>query len=546
MARPAQTPTAEGSALEPPLDRIAAGLESTAWAAELVDPEWRLRWCSTQLKAMLGESDDEALGVGSHLVAARYRPAWQRAAPPGVQTRWLEENVGFMLDDTPGGRETIAAMVPPEHAGLVRAATARGWPVWTSKIDSRASELELGHIRYFGARARTSAGRQVGTIYIYGSALPASLLAMVARGDPAMFQRMARLVEPGRREAALLFATEPLPDPCGSQPHVGVVGGQLDHGPLGLAQGPGPGGRSLRQGSAERSDHEGVGVGPQREAAGLAGPAHHPARRRGEGLQVLGLPACGAGLELGRQAGGQQQLEPEGELVGRRRRARVGVEQGKLVGQEVVDAGMGIPRLEQPIDRIAAPRRRVEGTRVLAQPGVAGERLGAGDRAQLRTALVEHDPQAEEGLQTPPEPRPRPAHALGDRAQASVARGVEVKHPVGLAVADGAQHDGLGPQRRRHRDRVKGVATVGVMASMIMYSTDPCPFCRNAKALLAARGIDYEEISLARDADGRAELAGRTGMMTFPQILVDGELVGGFRELLAADRSGALAELLAA
>lgn len=83
MARPAQTPTAEQSALEPPLDRIAAGLESTAWAAELVDPEWRLRWCSTQLKAMLGESDDEALGVGSHLVAARYRRRGSGRCPPG-------------------------------------------------------------------------------------------------------------------------------------------------------------------------------------------------------------------------------------------------------------------------------------------------------------------------------------------------------------------------------------------------------------------------------------------------------------------------------
>jgi len=111
MARPAQTPTAEQSALEPPLDRIAAGLESTAWAAELVDPEWRLRWCSTQLKAMLGESDDEALGVGSHLVAARYRRRGSGRCPPG--SRRAEENVGFMLDDTPGGRETIAAMVPP-------------------------------------------------------------------------------------------------------------------------------------------------------------------------------------------------------------------------------------------------------------------------------------------------------------------------------------------------------------------------------------------------------------------------------------------------
>ena len=35
-------------------------------------------------------------------------------------------------------------------------------------------------------------------------------------------------------------------------------------------------------------------------------------------------------------------------------------------------------------------------------------------------------------------------------------------------------------------------------------------------------------------------------MMTFPQIVIGDELVGGFDQLLAADRSGRLAELLAA
>jgi len=40
--------------------------------------------------------------------------------------------------------------------------------------------------------------------------------------------------------------------------------------------------------------------------------------------------------------------------------------------------------------------------------------------------------------------------------------------------------------------------------------------------------------------DGRAELSERTGMITFPQIVIDGETLGGFQELLAADR--ALAE----
>ena len=43
-------------------------------------------------------------------------------------------------------------------------------------------------------------------MYIYGSSLPASLLAMVSRGRVTHFERMARLVDPGRREAANLFA----------------------------------------------------------------------------------------------------------------------------------------------------------------------------------------------------------------------------------------------------------------------------------------------------------------------------------------------------
>jgi glutaredoxin 3 len=84
------------------------------------------------------------------------------------------------------------------------------------------------------------------------------------------------------------------------------------------------------------------------------------------------------------------------------------------------------------------------------------------------------------------------------------------------------------------------------MAEVIVYTTDPCPYCTRVKALLAKRGIEYSEINLARDADGRTELAERTGMLSFPQVLIDGTLVGGFDQTLAADKSGKLAELLAA
>jgi glutaredoxin 3 len=83
------------------------------------------------------------------------------------------------------------------------------------------------------------------------------------------------------------------------------------------------------------------------------------------------------------------------------------------------------------------------------------------------------------------------------------------------------------------------------MKAITVYTTEPCGFCSQAKALLGKRGLKYEEVNLSKDAAGRLELARRTGMMTFPQILVGSHLLGGFRELLAADRSGHLTELLA-
>jgi glutaredoxin 3 len=82
------------------------------------------------------------------------------------------------------------------------------------------------------------------------------------------------------------------------------------------------------------------------------------------------------------------------------------------------------------------------------------------------------------------------------------------------------------------------------MNKVTLYTTEPCAFCRQAKALLGKRGLDYDEINLAKDADGRAELAKRTGMMTFPQVVIGDQLIGGFNELLSADRSGRLAELV--
>lgn len=79
-----------------------------------------------------------------------------------------------------------------------------------------------------------------------------------------------------------------------------------------------------------------------------------------------------------------------------------------------------------------------------------------------------------------------------------------------------------------------------------LYTTEPCGFCRSAKSLLQSRGIAYEEVNLAKDPSGRAELVALTGQMTFPQVIAGERVIGGFRELLEADRDGTLDDLLAA
>ena len=85
-----------------------------------------------------------------------------------------------------------------------------------------------------------------------------------------------------------------------------------------------------------------------------------------------------------------------------------------------------------------------------------------------------------------------------------------------------------------------------VMGKVTVYTTEPCSFCTRVKGLLAAGGVDFAEINLSKDPAGREQLARRTGMMSFPQVLVGDTLVGGFAELQTAVEDGRLQQLLSA
>ena len=79
-----------------------------------------------------------------------------------------------------------------------------------------------------------------------------------------------------------------------------------------------------------------------------------------------------------------------------------------------------------------------------------------------------------------------------------------------------------------------------------MYTTRWCGYCVRAKALLQSRGVEYEEIQLDGDPGFRQKLFDLTGGWTVPQILIDGEPIGGYTELWRLDRDGDLEQRLAA
>jgi glutaredoxin 3 len=66
-----------------------------------------------------------------------------------------------------------------------------------------------------------------------------------------------------------------------------------------------------------------------------------------------------------------------------------------------------------------------------------------------------------------------------------------------------------------------------------IYSKDNCPFCDMAVALSEREGHDLTVKKLDVDFDRQALMETFPGARTFPQIIVDGEKIGGWQEFQA-------------
>lgn len=189
------------------LDEIAAEFHRARLAAELFDANWNLVWVSDELKALLGEADESELGYGTHVIEARNNPLWSRIATEEAQIEWSRANLPFVLHETADA--TLAGLgfdLPSDALSPMDLRPRPAPPAWSYELIYKRPGFQPMKISCLSIRINDERGRRLGTANAYTPAIAAGMLDLLARGDESMFERMARLVEPGRRPAAILFA----------------------------------------------------------------------------------------------------------------------------------------------------------------------------------------------------------------------------------------------------------------------------------------------------------------------------------------------------
>ncbi|MDD5456213.1 MAG: glutaredoxin 3 [Candidatus Margulisbacteria bacterium] len=80
--------------------------------------------------------------------------------------------------------------------------------------------------------------------------------------------------------------------------------------------------------------------------------------------------------------------------------------------------------------------------------------------------------------------------------------------------------------------------------TVIIYTTDFCPYCNRAKNLLKAKKVNFREINITGDYKKLEQLEQETGFSTTPQIWIGSRFIGGCDDLYQLEIEKKLDELL--
>lgn len=203
---------------DPVLRGWAEGLERIQWSALILDAEWRLVWVSSELRGFLGAEPDDDLGLGLHIAEAYMRDVYLDTVHPDNQVELFRQIAPFALHKLSLDGRDIREIVPErfhsilsEFLPLIAETQSEAPPLLlptTFQYVAHGEEdgaPEGYPVNVCSLRLNADDGTAVGAVEIFFMGVRPNLLALLARGDEQMYERMARLVEPTRHQAAVLF-----------------------------------------------------------------------------------------------------------------------------------------------------------------------------------------------------------------------------------------------------------------------------------------------------------------------------------------------------
>ncbi len=196
---------------DPVLAEVAATLQGAGHWGWVLDDRWRVVHVTDELRLTFGGNTElSRWPIGAHFFGPEFREA-TRGWRFGTTTEALFRSNfaavgGWVLTDTPGGREQLRELVDPSLRdmvdGLVPDDPAARWFAGAGMGLDEAVGVPLA-----GIRIRDRDGRLAGTAMISKPAAGmATLGSMTSMADPGYLARMLQVARAGRRPAAILFA----------------------------------------------------------------------------------------------------------------------------------------------------------------------------------------------------------------------------------------------------------------------------------------------------------------------------------------------------
>ena len=190
--------------VDPRIGQWIEDLGPDRWAALVLDAQDRLVWVSDELMSFLGETNPAKLGIGRHFVEALLSPTWRDTMVEEGQLDIFERAMPLFKGELPD--EVMAALPPPFDAAMSELEARPRVPLFAGGFGYIKDDLPPYRVEYIVFELRDSSGARIGSVGITNQGTRPTLLAMLARGDLAMYERMSRLVRPGKHAAAVLFA----------------------------------------------------------------------------------------------------------------------------------------------------------------------------------------------------------------------------------------------------------------------------------------------------------------------------------------------------